>query len=63
MRENEMNRNVCLPPGSRIDYQSGKDYTGGWQKIPSCTMPAIIMVRDGTVVPELKLEQVQPTSS
>ena len=35
LHENEMYRNVYLPPGTWIDYQSGKNYSGGWQKIGS----------------------------
>jgi alpha-D-xyloside xylohydrolase len=57
MHENETGRNVYLPPGTWIDYQTGKDYSGGWQKIESGTIPGIILVREGTVIPEIVLAQ------
>jgi alpha-D-xyloside xylohydrolase len=57
MHENESARNVYLPPGTWIDYQSGKSYPGGWQKIEAGAIPGIILVRDGTVIPEIALAQ------
>ena len=57
MHENETGREVYLPPGDWIDYQSGKNYSGGWQKIEAGEIPAVILVRDGTVIPEIKPAQ------
>jgi alpha-D-xyloside xylohydrolase len=57
MHENETGRQVYLPPGEWIDYQTGKDYSGGWQKIEAGEIPAIILVRDGTVIPRIALAQ------
>jgi alpha-D-xyloside xylohydrolase len=57
MHENETGRNVYLPPGTWIDYQSGKSYPGGWQKIEAGEIPGIILVRNGTVIPEIALAQ------
>ena len=57
MHENETGRDVYLPPGDWIDYQSGKNYSGGWQKIEAGEIPGIILVRDGTVIPQIKLAQ------
>lgn len=57
MHENQTERNVYLPPGDWIDYQSGKSYSGGWQKIQAGEIPAVILVRDGTVIPQIKLAQ------
>ncbi len=57
MHEKEMSRAVYLPPGTWIDYQSGKAYSGGWQTIEAGTIPEIILVRDGTVVPRIALAQ------
>jgi alpha-D-xyloside xylohydrolase len=57
MRENETGRDVYLPPGDWIDYQTGKNYSGGWQKIDAGEIPAVILVRDGTVIPQIKLAQ------
>ena len=57
MHENETSRDVYLPPGDWIDYQTGKNYSGGWQKIEAGEIPGIILVRDGTVIPQIKLAQ------
>jgi alpha-D-xyloside xylohydrolase len=57
MHEKSTGRQVYLPPGSWIDYQSGKSYAGGWQTIEAGKIPAIILVRDGTVLPHIQLAQ------
>ena len=57
LHENETSRAVYLPPGTWIDYQTGKDYAGGWQKIAAGEIPEIILVRDGTVLPHIALAQ------
>jgi alpha-D-xyloside xylohydrolase len=57
MEENATGRNVYLPPGTWIDYQTGKNYSGGWQHIAAGEIPEIILVRDGTVIPQIKLAQ------
>jgi len=53
----ETGRDVYLPPGTWIDYQSGKAYSGGWQKIEAGKIPEIILVRDGAVIPHIALAQ------
>jgi len=53
MHANETDRNVYLPPGTWMDYQTGKAYVGGWQKIEAGKIPAIILVREGTVIPQI----------
>jgi alpha-D-xyloside xylohydrolase len=50
-------RNVYLPPGTWIDYQTGKSWAGGWQKIEAGKLPVVMLVRDGTVLPQIKLAQ------
>jgi alpha-D-xyloside xylohydrolase len=55
--EGSTSRNVYLPPGTWIDYQSQTMYTGGWQKITAGKVPIIMLVRDGTVIPQIKLAQ------
>ena len=50
-------RNVYLPPGQWIDYQTGKTYPGGWHKIEAGTIPCVMLVRDGAVIPHIKLAQ------
>jgi alpha-D-xyloside xylohydrolase len=57
MEEGSTARNVYLPPGSWIDYQTGKSYAGGWQKIEAGKLPVVMLVRDGTVLPQIKLAQ------
>ena len=57
MEKNLTGRNVYLPPGTWIDYQTGKSYDGGWQKIEAGKLPVVMLVRDGTVLPQIKLAQ------
>jgi alpha-D-xyloside xylohydrolase len=57
LHENETARDVYLPAGNWIDYQSGKNYSGGWQKIEAGQIPEIILVRDGSVIPQIALAQ------
>jgi alpha-D-xyloside xylohydrolase len=57
MEEGSTARNVYLPPGTWIDYQTGKSFTGGWQKIEAGKLPVVMLVRDGTVLPQIKLAQ------
>jgi alpha-D-xyloside xylohydrolase len=57
LHENETGRNVYLPPGKWIDYQTGKNYSGGWRKIEAGPIPEIILVRDGSVIPHIALAQ------
>lgn len=55
--ESVTERNVYLPEGKWIDYQTGKVYTPGWHKIAAGEIPAVILVRDGAVIPHIKLAQ------
>jgi alpha-D-xyloside xylohydrolase len=57
MHNGDTSRDVYLPPGTWIDYQTGKAYTGGWQKIKAGKIPEIILVRDGSVIPHIALAQ------
>jgi len=50
-------RDVYLPKGSWINYQSGEVYSGGWHHIKGGKIPAVILVRDGAVIPKVKLAQ------
>jgi alpha-D-xyloside xylohydrolase len=50
-------RDVYLPQGSWIDYQTGKEFTGGWHSIEAGKIPVIVLVRNGTVIPHIKLAQ------
>lgn len=50
-------RSVYLPEVKWIDYQTEKVYEGGWHKIEAGSLPIIMLVRDGSVLPHLKLAQ------
>jgi alpha-D-xyloside xylohydrolase len=50
-------RDVYLPPGRWIDYQTGKTYTGGWHAIETGKIPVVILVQEGSVIPHIKLAQ------
>ena len=57
LHEGAVSRDVYLPPGNWIDYQTGGNYSGGWQNIATGQIPEIILVRDGTVLPRIALAQ------
>ena len=50
-------RTVYLPEGKWIDYQTEKVYESGWHRIEAGSLPIIMLVRDGSVLPHLKLAQ------
>ncbi len=50
-------RDVYLPGGSWIDYQTGRAYEGGWRKITAGPIPIILLVREGAVIPHMQLAQ------
>ncbi|MFT3738531.1 MAG: glycoside hydrolase family 31 protein [Breznakibacter sp.] len=47
-------REVYLPKGKWIDYQTGKAYDGGWHRISAGEIPIVLLVRDGAVIPHIK---------
>lgn len=55
--ESTRERDVYLPTGQWINYQSGEIYTSGWHKLKSGPIPAIILVREGAIIPHIKLAQ------
>ena len=58
LMERGNSRNVYLPSGCKwIDYQSGKVYDSGWHTIETGPIPAVILVRDGSVIPHAPLAQ------
>ncbi|MBN2348654.1 MAG: alpha-xylosidase [Bacteroidales bacterium] len=57
MFENGTSRNVYLPPGQWIDYQTGKEYTAGWHTIQTGEIPLVMLIKAGTVIPVIKLAQ------
>ena len=57
LMESGNERTVYLPKGKWIDYQSGKIYEGGYQTIKAGKIPAVILVRDGSLSPHAPLAQ------
>jgi alpha-D-xyloside xylohydrolase len=55
--EDVAERNVYLPPGKWIDYQTGIVYQGGWHAIKAGNIPIVMLVKDGTALPHIKLAQ------
>jgi alpha-D-xyloside xylohydrolase len=51
-------RKVYLPPGTWIDYQTGKAYPGGqWHAIQAGQIPVVLLVKNGSVIPHLRVAQ------
>lgn len=55
--ESVTSRDVYLPPGQWIDYQTGKTYNGGWHHIIAGEIPVVMLVKSGSVIPHIKLAQ------
>lgn len=55
--EDVKSRDVYLPGGKWIDYQTGKLYNAGWQHIEAGEIPVVVLVRDGSVIPHIALAQ------
>jgi alpha-D-xyloside xylohydrolase len=55
--ESGNSREVYLPKGMWIDYQSGKVYNSGYQTIEAGKIPAVILVKDGSLIPHAPLAQ------
>ena len=47
-------RNVYLPQGQWIDYQTGKMYPAGWHRIEAGRIPVVMLVREGAVIPHMQ---------
>ena len=51
-------RQVYLPPGTWIDYQTGRTYTGAtWHDIRAGAIPIVVLARDGAVIPHIAVAQ------
>ncbi len=50
-------RDVYLPPGQWIDYQTGQVYAAGWHRIEAGKIPVVMLVRDGAAIPHIALAQ------
>lgn len=57
LMESGDSRDCYLPKGKWIDYQSGEVYNGGWQRIKAGQIPAVILVRDGSLIPVVPVAQ------
>lgn len=57
MLESTGSRDVYLPEGTWIDYQSGKVYESGWHNIEQGEVEVVILVRDGAAIPHIGLAQ------
>jgi alpha-D-xyloside xylohydrolase len=57
MESGATGRDVYLPKGQWIDYQTGKVYAGGWQKIEAGQIPVVLLAREGAIVPQMKPAQ------
>ena len=57
MEQGTIERDVYLPPGGWIDYQSGQTYTGGWHTITGGEIPIVMLVRSGAAIPHMALAQ------
>ena len=56
--ENTLERNIYLPPGSWIDYHTGKQFSGAkWIKIKSEKLPGVLLVKEDAAIPHIKVEQ------
>ena len=56
--EEAAHRNVYLPPGTWIDYQIGRTYTGAaWHDIPAGPIPIVVLVRNHAVIPHVAVAQ------
>ena len=58
LMEDTTTRDVYLPPGRWIDYQSSKAYQGaGWHRMRAGEVPVVMLVKDGTAIPHIGLAQ------
>ncbi len=57
LMEDVTSRDVYLPKGEWVDYQSGQTYSGGWQHIEAGEIPVVMLVKSGTVLPHIALAQ------
>ncbi len=58
LMEDVTERDVYLPPGTWVDYQTKESYAGArWHRIKAGAIPCIVLVRSGAVIPQLKLAQ------
>lgn len=57
MFEETSEREVYLPDGEWVDYQTGKTYTKGWHRVAAGEIPIVMLVRSGAIIPHVGLAQ------
>ena len=58
LMEDDPVRDVYLPPGTWIDYQSGKAYEGArYHHIRAGEISIVLLVREGAAIPRVRLAQ------
>lgn len=50
-------RQVYLPEGKWVDYQTKKTYGSGWNTIAAGDIPCVILVKKGSVIPHVPVAQ------
>jgi len=50
-------RDVYLPTGRWVDYQTGRAYASGWHRIAAGPLPVVVLVRSGAALPHIALAQ------
>jgi alpha-D-xyloside xylohydrolase len=55
--ETAKTRSVYLPKGQWVDYQTRKVYEGGWHEIAAGELEVVMLVKEGTVLPHVKVAQ------
>ena len=58
MLHSDQQRKVYVPPGTWIDYQSGRVYEGAkWHDIAHGQIPVVLLVKNHSVLPHLRVAQ------
>ena len=58
LMQDSPDRDVYLPPGTWVDYQTGQVYQGAtWHRIRAGEVPVVMLVKDGTAIPHIRLAQ------
>ncbi|MDZ7723481.1 MAG: glycoside hydrolase family 31 protein [candidate division KSB1 bacterium] len=54
LMEDVDSRDVYLPGGNWIDYQTGVSYSKGWHHIKAGDIPIVVLAREGAAIPHIK---------
>lgn len=57
MLEDGDSRDVYLPGGEWVDYQTGQVYSAGWHHIKTGEIPIVVLVKKGSIIPHIELAQ------